>query len=349
MGAYGLNVGDSAAIYNIRKYFGDEYDWKSVDVIKFVENNNNETYAIEKLNNFLKDCKCLIVGGGGLIEGAAYSSTHTRWKLPFNKKILDTINIPIYVVAVGINNFRLQSSLNEQGVNNLNELIKKSKIFSVRNDGSLRIVNNIIQNNKIEECPDPGLLSDFEFSRKNKITKGCFQPAFNDNPAIMRGRFINHQNLDYVLDFVSRNNLKVFPHTKKDFKIFKSEQMCFDKQYFIEQCKANNYDTIIQQYSQFDYSIAMRGHGQMIALAINLPSIYLSTQDKVIDFSAQNNLLKYTVDIRQKDWLEKLKDMNQKMLYDKNYLEEWYHIRDNLITNSKKQFVELTDRIKNDI
>ena len=36
----------------------------------------------------------------------------------------------------------------------------------------------------------------------------------------MDARFINHKNLDYLLDFVTCNNLKVFPHTKKDFKNF---------------------------------------------------------------------------------------------------------------------------------
>ena len=43
-------------MYNIRKCFGDEYEWKSLDVIEFVKNNNDETYSIEKLNDSLKNC-----------------------------------------------------------------------------------------------------------------------------------------------------------------------------------------------------------------------------------------------------------------------------------------------------
>ena len=59
---------------------------------------------------------------------------------PFNKKILDTNQYTyFYVVSVGVNNFTGQASLSKQGINNRNsELIKKSKIFSVRNDGSTR-------------------------------------------------------------------------------------------------------------------------------------------------------------------------------------------------------------------
>ena len=75
-------------------------------------------------------------------------------------------------------------------------------------------------------------------------------------------------------------------------------------------------------------------NGQMISIGLNIPGIYLSTQDKVRDFSVNNGFKNYDVDIREPNWFETLK-LKRKLLTEKDstYLKEWYEIRDKFIAD----------------
>ena len=84
----------------------------------------------------------------------------------------------------------------------------------------------------------------------------------------------------------------------------------------------------------------MRGHGQLISIGLNIPGIYLSTQDKVEKFSILNGFEKFNVDIRNKDWEILLKKGYRKLQEDLEFRNLWYEIRDKNINNWKQIFQE---------
>ena len=84
----------------------------------------------------------------------------------------------------------------------------------------------------------------------------------------------------------------------------------------------------------------------MIALGVNLPSIYFSTQDKVRDFSYRNGLEDYNVDIEDPEWHAKLNEKIYRLKTDKEYLQNWYEIRDKTRAKYTKDFYDFCHKIK---
>ena len=88
----------------------------------------------------------------------------------------------------------------------------------------------------------------------------------------------------------------------------------------------------------------MRGHGQLISIGLNIPNIYLSTQDKVRDFSMLNGFEDYDVDINESDWYRKLKEKYNRMMNDEEYLKNWYVIRNKGMSKWRKQILDFTKK-----
>ena len=350
LGANGANLGDNAATINVRLQLVKHMkpltvEWVPINILDF-HFWENDIYVSKLLfSKVLKDCDVLLIGGGGILEGGLYNNFCSGWKLPFTEDILDTIEMPIYVVAAGVNYFREMAGFTETGKRNLSSLVQRSEIFTVRNDGSIDDIRELVPSDiakKIYEIPDPGLIYDFECDvtayAQDKFS--VFQPAVNGDLRTMEARYLTDKDMEDVVRFPKEMGLKIFPHTLKDF-LFEEWSECkslFTKQQFEELVNVMNYDQYIAYYSHVKSSIASRGHGQMIALALNIPSLYFSTQDKVLNFSKRHHLMDYTVDIKEEEWYDKLTNMYERLNNDPEYLAEWHNKRDKLIHSCRNQF-----------
>ena len=123
----------------------------------------------------------------------------------------------------------------------------------------------------------------------------------------------------------------------------------WDKSYFQNYSSIETYLELLKYYENVGCSIAMRGHGQMIALALNVPSIYFSTQDKVLNFSKRNGLMDYNVDITEPGWYIKLNNLFTRITTDEGFLNSWYDTRDVLVSRYREQFRELCKQIVEDL
>ena len=379
--SYDVNTGDNSTIYGIRKYF-EKYS--SIEKIEWIKKPNIEAQnfitstlficAYKKIfqSNVIKyfrhmeeveGCDLMIIGGGGQIEDRAKWLTSNT--LPFDKDILQQINVPIACIGLGINYFREPTSykpkqLSIDAFKNLELLINKSVHFSLRNDGSYDILKKLFDKyegskeifSKVKEIPDPGLFFEQELPKKtNKQIKKCiFQPAWNSSQRIITGRFGGASLKHFKEFFAKNNNFYFMPHTLKDYQFInmfdKNMSTAITKQDFKKHVKYDQYASFIKNfYFKYDMSIAMRGHGQLNAIAINMPSLYLSTQDKVKDFSLKNEFRDYNIDIQEEGCFEKLNHCTNRMLNDKNYLDEWYEIRDRKMLQFKKQFKDCVQEI----
>ena len=377
LGAYGLNLGDTVALNNIRlqvaKYTKEEIRWVPINITVFHGFRNNIKKTCAYFQKHLDGVDALIVGGGGLIEcGPQHHDMETGWKLPFSEKMFESYGKdfpPIYVIGAGINYFRKYSEedqFNRSGVESLKDLINRARFFSVRNDGSYTKIMKLLGGDaqlhlrdKISEIPDPGLIYDHEVPRRTK--EECedlpvaFQPAFNNNRGVMAGRSLSLEdsrsacNRKQLYRLVRENDLKVLPHTPKDFRDFEEHESLVSKLKFTKNSGIEEYSGLLDLYNTIKASVAMRGHGQMIALGLNVPSVYFSTQDKVLNFSQQHQLMEYNVDIEDPDWYQGLQQKMEKICHDEEYRLVWYEKRDKLVNSFKRQFEIVCHEIINDI
>ena len=365
-GAYGTNIGDTVALDNIRiqisKYVEQDIEWVPINVIGFLECKNDRNYILTTFKERLKGCSALFIGGGGLLEGGPFNDTYTGWKLPFSDEIFEELKleIPIYVIGAGINYFRSVPGFTEKGVQGLVSLINNSKTFSLRNDGSMDSAKEILPPStldKIIEVPDPGLIYDYEYPRMTieelNSKEKVLQPAFNGGMHIMIGRFLNNENFNKVVHMPAKMGLKILPHTPKDYMHFPLNfaefEIAWDKKHFQQHSSIDSYLELLKYYENVGCSIAMRGHGQMIALALNVPSIYFSTQDKVLNFSKKNNLMSFNVDINDDNWYAKLNNLVVRLTTEQTFLDSWYNNRDILVSQYQHQFSNLCKQIAEDL
>ena len=338
LGAYDTNIGDNIAIANVRHWLEHDIqskvEWKSVHIGKFFEQQNEESYCVKKFQEISNQCDVLIVGGGGLIEGGGYKKMHNGYKLPFTKKVFDVIDIPIICFGLGVNLFRGMDRLTKQGIDNLSLLIQEAAAFSVRSDGSYELLMDMAPSLKIREIPDPGVMMPWQKDRLDELKKGCFQPGFNKNKKVNAGRRMTPKNMKLIEKIIHQHNLTVMPHTKKDY-VIQDVSYAFSIKHLQAHINLNQFMELVEVYHQFDYSVAMRGHGQLMAVGLNIPSIYLSTQDKVRGFSQLHGFDEYNVDIEDDEWRDKLVWRLECLL---NNPLAWYRIRDRYMECAKAAY-----------
>ena len=350
LASYNINAGDNIASYNIRTrletIIEDKIQWTSINIIPIHEFRNNIERCKSLFKNISNTNDLLLVGGGGLIEFE--HKFETGWKLPFNDEILKLVDIPIVAFGVGLNTFRNRDRVSQLGLYNTKRFIEACNMFSVRNDGSQNLVKNYLNMNSLE-VPDPGLIFGFETKRKTNISAGFFQPAWNTGTDIVAGRSLFPENIKKLSNVVEKLNLKIIPHTPKDYKFpgIPIDAFCWTEERFKEIIKYENFMEIFNHYFNFDYGIVMRGHGQLCSVGLNVPAIYFSTQDKVLDFSNNNEFQNYNVDIRESDWDKKLLEKADRLKNDEQYLSEWYEIRNRNMQVYEKSFGNYCEKIKN--
>lgn len=347
IGAFNKNVGDNIALLNARKSIERiaDVEWVGLDIADCWSIKSRDS-LVHQIKNKARKCKFILVGGGGLIEGPGYSFTATGYKLPFDKHILKEIGVPVIFYGVGFNEFRGREEFDETATKHLKEVIDNCLLFSVRNDGSKeKLLSYVdVDPNKIDVVPDPGLLylKNLKIDQKIKIDSIAIQPAWNAKAILNENRFGDSVSLTNFKNFFK--DYPSIPHTLKDFRHFKSivSKAVFQADYQ----KLHSTYRFLEHYKNYDSVVSLRGHGQLITIGANIPGIYLSTQDKVRDFSYNNGFRAYNVDVKDEDWINKIEYKITKLKTDHQYLEEWYDIRDRGMrkwTEMNNNFIKLIE------
>ncbi len=352
LGAYDLNFGDNIALYNIRRVLfemDNNIEFYSYSIINLFNNKNNIAYCKSIFTEWNKNYDMIIVGGGGLIEGGNHKSYDTGYKLPFNEELMSVFDIPVVFFSVGINYFRGVEGLSEKGKKALLETIKKSSLFSVRNDGSMNILKKMYGediSNQVYEIPDPGLIMNHNVCGGEKI---MFQPAMNNSIEQMKYRFNN--SLDDLRSMIKKYKFDIYPHTLKDY-VFAGEstdlnsKIIYSKSTFNNLVKFRNTLESFDEYKNYKWGIVMRGHGQLVSFGLRLPCIYLVSQDKLKGFCENYNLENYMVDTQSNNYLAELQEKIN-LMSDDSYIKEWYNIRDKHIKQMNQDFNEFCIKVLN--
>lgn len=342
IGALNGNLGDNIAVRNVQKSFKskvNDIEFIMLDIKKFWSMRNDPDFIISTIK--LNEPDAVLLGGGGLVEYHSYNSQKTGQKLPLNERIINECGVPVFLYGVGINTFRGNGDWPTQIKKTVKNIFSSVAECSLRNDGSIEKAHKLeIYTNNILEIPDPGLLHHPTMTFKSNFDTGVFQPAMNGNKSINKHRFLSFES--EVKSLPNKYGLSVFPHTEKDFGF--SGNYILKSSEFKEMAKFGNVDKTLSKYYDYDYIVAMRGHGQLVSIGMNIPGIYLSTQDKVTDFSVKNGFSDYNVDIKDLDWKDKLDQKISMLKNNPSYSKNWYEIRNSKMQEWLQQDAEFVER-----
>lgn len=302
-----------------------------------------DEYYIKEVVN--KRYDLLVIGGGGIIHGKHWPN---GWFWLIEKEIIKSIEIPFIVYGVGYNYWEEEGGIPERGIEHLKETIKHASYFSVRNDGSANRIQKQTGLN-ITAIPDPGFHINLNRSFKPKIEEpyAIIQLA-NDKPKSRfetlkkRDQFIS--SMKQITQNLSETHKVVFaPHVYDDILISEqiakgiknAEVWAFDEYAFDRAAESLGY------YQFADFVIAMRGHGQIVPIAFNVPVISLENHPKHRGLMEELNLLEYNVAINSNKFKEDLLQAVSNVMTNKVELKEKYSIINNNLNNNSKAAFEL--------
>lgn len=297
------NAGDTVLSECVRKTFNKEYEsssWKLIGVSHVVNN---------KLIRRINSTNGLIIGGGGLFLPDTNGNSISGWQWACSKSLLDKIEVPIILFSVGYNYFRGQkpSSL---FIENLNQIIRKSRFIGLRNTGSVIAVKQLVETElqgKIifQPCTTTIIRKIYPTLPKKRERKTvCFNIAFD------RSKMRFGENKDQILnqissaiDIIRVKGYKVYiiAHCPKDLTILP----------YVKNINAVNvvnasywrFGRLVNFYNNMDVVIGMRGHAQMIPFGCNCHIISLGSHEKMKwflqDIDAEDWYIEITEDISQ--------------------------------------------------
>ncbi|RJQ47416.1 MAG: hypothetical protein C4538_05205 [Nitrospiraceae bacterium] len=335
LATHSTNIGDAALIYGMHTTMRE--DWRRpvefisdplMDYDNYWGKNKFDSLFVERVNS---ECDLLLIGGGGMMDGGRKDyNTGMAFNIPLD--LLKSIRTPVVFYALGHNLFPNQKYRHSQKLLQSIRAITSSKsmIFSVRNDGTLGRLRDMLNDplDAVVEIPDPGLyvpVSDtihhvFMPDRFNILIQLAGDNPFNRfnchlwrhiplaSQAILRrrmrsffsriGKMLQKIDDEYPVNFV------LCPHLVRDFSVMgefvASLPTGFTRFRFNASETLRGVDSapfFFDLYKKADLVIGMRGHSVVCSVGTGTPVIALSTHDKIKGFMDKVGLSHRTVEI----------------------------------------------------
>ena len=341
------NIGDYALGYGLKGLLRKFLDVDYIGETNLQGRQFTEYYINEVVN---KRYDLLVIGGGGIIHGTHWPN---GWFWLIDIDLIKTIKIPFIIYGVGNNYWDSEGGVPERAISHLIETKKYSTYFSVRNDGSYdRLLAQTGINSNI--IPDPGFHMDLydSFSRIETKPYIVIQVA-NDKPIQRFGsqdkveNFI--KNMRIVTKDLSKKYKVIFaPHVWDDVElcekisngienstIYDFSNYAFEKSYIA-----------LSFYKYAQFTISMRGHGQIVPIGFNTPVISLENHPKHRGLMENLNLLEYNIDINNPDFLLNLFTCVEKVEKNRiDILDKYFTLNKKLLSQTEDEFKIITSKL----
>ncbi|MBU5440996.1 methyltransferase domain-containing protein [Paenibacillus sp. MSJ-34] len=299
------NAGDTLLFPYVRKVFQrviDNIDFKLIDIHKPVS-----MEVIKEINNL----DALIIGGGGVFLSDTNPNPLSGWQWACSSDLLELIEIPIIVFAVGYNRFRGQPDFEPIFKNNITTLLRKCIFFGVRNYGSLEEIKNYVPKTlwpklTFQPCPTTLInkIDGVEQRIKPCSTKKIALNIALDRPFLRFGKKQKEilKEISTAVKMIKEDGWEVilFHHHELDEK---SRIWFLGQGLDLTEVDLNQVtpEEIITYYESVDLCIGMRGHAQMIPFGLGVPILSIISHNKLQFFLDDINHPEWGIDVQSEN------------------------------------------------
>ncbi|MEV7883212.1 glycosyltransferase [Streptomyces sp. NPDC002817] len=281
------NAGDKLLPETVRLAFGPDVTsrrWHSVHAHRLFDE-----AALERVNAR----RGLVIGGGGLFIPDTMPNGNSAWQWNVPDELLNRIDVPIAVFAVGFNAFDGQSYRANRFRDSLLQLVERSSFFGLRNHGSIEKVRAMLPSHlhdkvRFQPCPTTVM---------RQLVAGWQDPVQRENTILVNAAYdraglrFGHdygyflaQMAEAVRDLGKLAEVQCVAHSLDD------EKIAFDlrREHGISLPVIPMYDfendQIRELYARTKLVIGMRGHAGMIPFGVGTPVISLISHPKMAYF-----------------------------------------------------------------
>lgn len=299
------NVGD--IINHDGFYTACNIDKKNVtqlEMRRFYQN-ANDLYFDDDLVNYINKFDRLILGGGAYFD-IRYAASQTGTTLDMSDEFIDKIHIPVLVNAMGID----VDYSNQCAIDRFKHFYAKISAadnwkITLRNDGSKNRLCKLLEttNDEINAVPDNGYVFNLcDYVRKQglvgmSITNDLFTDKFNDGLTIEQFNKIVSRICNQLLEM--GKGIIFFLHAPQDIETFHQIYTSLDSKHFRSKINIAPFDVssvdaatrLDEYYRKCELVIAMRFHGNVLALKNNIPVIGLAGHEQITGMYSELGLI----------------------------------------------------------
>ncbi|MET8635707.1 glycosyltransferase [Streptomyces sp. NPDC004096] len=298
------NAGDKLLPESVRLAFGPDTTgrrWHSVHAHRLFDEP-----ALERVNAR----KGLVIGGGGLFIPDTMPNGNSAWQWNVPDELLNRIDVPIAVFAVGFNAFDGQSYRAERFRTSLRLLVERSAFFGLRNHGSIEKVRSMLPahlHDKVRFQPCPTTVA-------RQTVAGWQDPAGRDDTILINAAYdraglrFGHDYAYFLAQMAKAvKGLGELAEVQCVAHSLDDEKIAFDlrREHGISMPVIPMYnfenDEIRALYARTKLVIGMRGHAGMIPFGCGTPIISLISHPKMAYFLS---------DIERPEWGVSVHDRN---------------------------------------
>jgi polysaccharide pyruvyl transferase WcaK-like protein len=254
-----------------------------------------------KLLNKINKTKGLVIGGGGLFLKDTNPNLLSGWQWPCSVDMLNKINVPVVLFAVGYNRFRNQVEFDPVFTESIRGFAKKAIYLGIRNHGSINQLKKYLPEDLhhklvFQPCMTTIISKLYptiaDYNSKEEFI--ALNAAF-DRPNLRFGVKIGE-----VLSSIARVTkelaktypIKFYSHMKTDQAILPFLD-AHNIKYELVDLQEVHPRQIVEQYARPKLVIGMRGHAQMIPFGCKTP---------MISIISHNKMQYFLDDIKQPEW-----------------------------------------------
>ncbi|MFD4034330.1 glycosyltransferase [Streptomyces sp. NPDC058637] len=292
------NAGDKLLPESVRLAFDQDTGparWHSVHAHRLFDE-----AALERVNAR----RGLVIGGGGLFIPDTAPNGNSGWQWNVPDALLERIDVPVMVYAVGFNAFDGQAygQSRNRFLSSLRKLVERSAFFGLRNHGSIEKVRDLLPaelRDKVRFQPCPTTVT-------RQTTPGWTDPAERDDTILINAAY-DRAGLRFGHDYghflgemaTAVKGLRAYGDVRCVAHSLDDERIAFDlrREHGISLPVIPMYDfdndAIRDTYARTKLVIGMRGHAGMIPFGCGTPIISLISHPKMAYFLA---------DIERPEW-----------------------------------------------
>jgi polysaccharide pyruvyl transferase WcaK-like protein len=244
-----------------------------------------DSATVSKINR----SRGLVVGGGGLFLKDTNANEISGWQWPCSVEMLEKVEVPLVLYAVGYNRFRGQDEFSPCFRENLAAFARKALYLGIRNSGSIECLKRYLPQDlhpklRFQPCPTTflSLLYPDICSCADKEDFVAVNTSF-DRSGLRFGRRISSildELAKTVFEVSKHHEIKFYAHMTTD-EAFLPFLDAYGVKYEVVTLSDRHPRDIVKEYARPRLVIGMRGHAQMIPFGCNTPIVSVVSHEKM--------------------------------------------------------------------